>query len=105
MPRCVDCKHFPWKPSANLGLLPSVKCHPDSSSRRWTMEGAKKDSSCPLGVVSELAEGRAESEGDTLTQVDDSYTVRELRKMAGERGVTGTSRMKKSDLIEAINNN
>lgn len=33
---CVACKHFPWKPEADLERLPSMACHPEVEARRWT---------------------------------------------------------------------
>lgn len=48
MARCADCAWFPWKPGADLSMLPTMRCHRELAARRWSRAGAEAKTGCPF---------------------------------------------------------
>lgn len=46
MAKCVDCAWFPWKPGAELSMLPTMNCYPGSPRRKWTEDGIRTEHDC-----------------------------------------------------------
>lgn len=47
MARCIDCRHYPWRPEADPQYLPAHKCAPQLTAKRWTRESARAERHCP----------------------------------------------------------
>jgi hypothetical protein len=111
--RCIDCAHYPWVPTANPGMMPPMRCHPELEARRWTEESKKLDLRCPhfAGIgedpgqtevaVMEIPSG--DNAGASGFVSPDDFTAKQLRAMADEYGIKYKASATKKELARLIN--
>ena len=66
-------------------------------------QGASKEKAARISNA-QKAQGKAVSRRGGEASAYDDWTVDELRKRAGEIGIEGRSKMRKSELIDALRN-
>ncbi len=123
--RCINCKHYPWVASCDLGIMPPMQCSLKLAPKTWSKESVKQERNCPYyepkdgytpPVEVELEETNGEvtnEESDVETTEDEKpikqygerdHTVDEFKEIAKGLGLEFEFTILKADLVKLINN-